>query len=165
MTLAQNQPNGQPFSTMHNALDLQGGLPPLDGAPPISTSTTPHPTAAPFLEDTTTASVISQSITSGHLSPYPFLVGAKSLQSPSAEFALTATYSQERRLVHLIRTLTPLPTFLTLRNRDIIATRSQSGVGPTRISSNMAVFHRSPHHLLWYLTTRAFAPLWVALSA
>ena len=74
--MAQNQRNCQPVGAKNNALDLQGGFPLLDGGPPISASLTTSnaPPAPALLGDMTTASVISHSIASGHLSMYPFLV-------------------------------------------------------------------------------------------
>ena len=89
--MTQNPRNRQPVGTKSNALDLQGGFPLLDGGPPISaSSTTSDPPLAPaLLDDMTTASVISHSITSGHLSVYPFLVRREITKSSSAEFMLT----------------------------------------------------------------------------
>ena len=75
-TMAQGQRNCQPVGIKSNALDLEGGFPPLDGGPPFSaSSTTSNPPLAPaLLNYMTRASVISHSITSGRLSVYPFLV-------------------------------------------------------------------------------------------
>lgn len=75
-TMAQSQRNCQPLGANNNALNLEGGFPPLDGGPPFSaSSTTSNPPPTPALLDyMTTASAISHSIKRGRLSVYPFLV-------------------------------------------------------------------------------------------